>query len=163
MLRHNTQPPKPRTGPRNAAAEAAECLAEAAAAAAKSDYDSALATWVALAHAGNGRARAEIGRCCVSGLGVERDVELACKWLMLAADVGDPLGQRLLGDFSFHGEHGAPDRAIAEEWYARAAIDGEAHARDMLSWILTEGDHRKPDCKNAREWARPRRRGWPPR
>jgi uncharacterized protein len=106
-------------------ARTAERMAEAAAAAAREDDDAALAAWVAFAHAGNGRAQADIGRCFVIGTGVGRDVELAHKWLSLAAKAGDPLGQRLLGDFYFNDEGGAPDRAIAEEWYARAAQQGE--------------------------------------
>ena len=105
------------------------------------------------AHAGVTRAQAEIGRCFVNAWGVERDTDLALKWLTPAAKAGDALGQRLLGDFHFNGEDGTPNRAIAEEWYARAAHQGDAHAQDMLSWILTDGDHRKPDYKQAMRWA----------
>jgi TPR repeat protein len=150
MLRRNSQVPKRRDHP---TAGTAERLAQAAEAAVTGDCDAALAIWGALAHAGICRAQAEIGRCFVSGLGVERNIDLAHKWLMLAAKAGDPLGQRLLGDFYFNGEDGAPDRAIAEEWYARAAKQGEGYAQDMLSWILIDGDHRKPDYKKAHEWA----------
>ncbi len=128
--------------------------AEASAAAARGDYEAALAIWVKDAHAGVARAQAEIGRCFVSGLGVERDVALARQWLTLAAKAGDPLGQRLLADFYFNGEDGAPQRSIAEEWYARAARQGEPFAQDMLSWILTESDHREPDYAEAMQWAR---------
>src|SRR5262245_32044083 len=131
----------------------AQRLAEAAEAATRDDFESALVAWGPLAHAGIARAQAEIGRCFVNGWGVTRDIELARKWLKLAADAGDPLGQRVLGDFYFNGEGGSPDRAIAEEWYARAARQGEPHAQDMLSWILTDSDHRKPDYRAARDWA----------
>ena len=95
--------------------------------------------------------------------GVERDTELALKWLTLAAKAGDVLGQRLLGDFYFNGEHGTPNRSIAEEWYARAAKQGDPHAQDMLSWILTDGDHRKPDYKRpCAGLSRQPSRAWPP-
>ena len=59
------------------------------------------------------RAQAEIGRCFVNGLGrAARDTDLASKWLMLSAKAGDPLGQRLLGDYLIsNGEGGAPDHA----------------------------------------------------
>lgn len=129
-------------------------MTEAEAAAARGDYAAALAIWNSQAHAGIARAQAEIGHCFVNALGVERNIGLAQQWLTLAAKAGDPLGQRLLADFYFNGEDGAPDRAIAEEWYARAARQGEPFAQDMLSWILTEGDHRAPDYKEAMHWAR---------
>ena len=142
-----------RQGSSQSVAETAQRMADAAGAASSGDFESALAVWVELGHAGVARAQAEIGRCFVNGWGVERDVDLARKWLKLAADAGDALGQRLLGDFYFNGEEGSPDRAIAEEWYSRAARQGEPHAQDMLSWILTDGDHRKPDYVQARQWA----------
>ncbi len=83
----------------------------------------------------------------------DSDKELALRWLMLAAKAGNALGQRLLGDFFLHGDHGKRDRAIAEEWYARAANQGDATAQDMLSSILTDAAHRKPDYEQARHWA----------
>jgi TPR repeat protein len=131
----------------------ADGMAEAAAAAARGDYDAAHGIWVARAHAGDARAQAEIGRSFMMGLGVERSPGLAQQWLALAAKAEHPLGQRLLGDFHFNGEDGKPDRAIAEEWYARAARQGEPFAQDMLSWILAESDHREADHVQAREWA----------
>jgi TPR repeat protein len=132
----------------------ADPMAEAAAAVAREDYAAALAIWNTQAHAGNARAKAEIGRCFVNAYGVERNVGLAREWLTQSAKAGDPLGQKLLADFYFNGEDGTPDRAIAEEWYARAARQGEPFAQDMLSWILTEGDHRAPDYNEAMQWAR---------
>ena len=59
-------------------------MAEAAAAAAREDWDTALAIWVGYDHAGDARARAEIGRCFVNGLGVPRDTALALEWLTRA-------------------------------------------------------------------------------
>ncbi len=125
----------------------------ARAAAAHGDYDAALAAWNTCAHNGNSRARAEIGRCFVQALGVERNTPLAHTWLKLAADAKDAYGQRLLGDYYFNGEGGNPDHAIAEEWYARAAAQGEPLAQEMLSWIYAEGDSRTPDYDKARYWA----------
>jgi uncharacterized protein len=139
--------------PENAPPSSSGTLADADAAAARGDSKTALEIWSHLAHTGSARAQAEIGRCFVQAIGVERNPELAEKWLTLSARAGDPLGQRLLGDFHFNGEKGAPNRSIAEEWYARAARQGEPYAQDMLSWMLTESDHRKPDYAEARQWA----------
>ena len=105
-------------------------MAEAAAAAARSDYDAALAIWVELcarrrgARAGRDRPLLRRRPGASSATSSSRR-----KWLKLAAKAGDPLGQRLLGDFYFNGEDGTPDRAIAEEWYARAAKQGEPTRR----------------------------------
>jgi TPR repeat protein len=139
--------------PEKARAPAEGTLADAEAAAARGDTETALEIWSRLAHAGSVRAQAEIGRSFVEARGVERNPELAEKWLTLSAQGNDPLGQRLLADFHFNGEKGAPNRSIAEEWYARAARQGESYAQDMLSWMLTESDHRKPDYAEARQWA----------
>src|ERR1700742_3882817 len=97
-----------RQGSSQASAETAQRLGGAAGAAAGGDFEGALSIWVELGHAGVARAQAEIGRCFVNGWGVERDIELARKWLKLAANSGDPLGQRVLGDFYFNGEEGSP-------------------------------------------------------
>src|SRR5215510_15888388 len=67
-------------------------LVEAAAAAARGDWNSALAIWVGLAHAGNARAQAQIGQCFIHGWGVDRDAHLALKWLTPSAKAGDAFG-----------------------------------------------------------------------
>jgi L-seryl-tRNA selenium transferase/selenocysteine synthase-like protein len=85
-------------------------MAEAAAAAAREDWEGALAIWVTHAHTGVARAQAEIGRCFVNGWGAARDTGLADRWLMLWAQAGDALGQSLLGDFHFNGEAPAQSR-----------------------------------------------------
>ena len=90
-------------------------MAVAAAAAAREDYDTALAIWVVYAHAGIARAQAELGRCLLNGWGVNRSVEHALKWLMMSAQASDPLGQYLLGDLHLKGESGALNQSIAEE------------------------------------------------
>ena len=43
------------------------------------------------------------GACFSEGLGVERDPALALRWLSLAADGGDPVGQRNLATAYFKG------------------------------------------------------------
>jgi hypothetical protein len=71
-------------------------MAEAAAAAARGEYEAALSIWIVYAHAGVARAQAEIGRCFLRGWGVSPSVDQALKWLTLAAEAGDPLGKCLL-------------------------------------------------------------------
>src|SRR5262249_56421924 len=114
--------------------------AVARAAAARNDYDSALAIWGPLAQGGIARAQSNVGACFAEGLGVARDPALALRWLTLAAEAGDPVGQRNLAAAYFKGEGAAQDFARAAELYRAAAQQGDGSAQDMLSWMLLEGD-----------------------
>ena len=96
--------------------------AEASAAAARGDYEAALAIWVKDAHAGVARAQAEIGRCFVSGLGVERDVEAAARWWRMAALRDDPDGQAMLGAAYQLGAGIEQDQVAALAWLIRARL-----------------------------------------
>ena len=79
-------------------------MEEAREAAERGDYQTALAIWGPLAHAGVPRAQNNIGACFAEGLGVERDPALALRWLTLAAEAGDPVGQRNLAALHFKGD-----------------------------------------------------------
>ena len=92
-------------------------MATALAAAEAGDYQSALDRWEPLARAGNVRAQNNIGACFAEGLGVERNPELAVKWLTSAADGGDPVAQRNLAALWFKGEGVAPDQRHAAALY----------------------------------------------
>ncbi len=81
-------------------------MAAAYAASEAGDYERALELWGPLAHAGVPRAQNNIGACFAEGLGVPRDAALALKWLTLAAEGGDPVGQRNLAALYFKGEGG---------------------------------------------------------
>ncbi|OYW31038.1 MAG: hypothetical protein B7Z45_10810 [Azorhizobium sp. 12-66-6] len=86
------------------------------------DYETALYLWEMLARAGIARAQNNIGACFAEGLGVERDPALAFRWLHLAAENGDPVGQRNLAALYFKGEGAPQDYLRAAELY-RAAAD----------------------------------------
>ncbi|MEQ1697681.1 MAG: tetratricopeptide repeat protein [Hyphomicrobiaceae bacterium] len=116
------------------------------------DYDTALSYWVELAHAGNPIGQRSIGQCFLQAKGIEKNVELALKWLKLSAESGDAEGQRQLAEFYFKGEDGFPNEVEAKAWYRRAAVQGNASAQDMLSWMLAEDDA-NPNHTEAREWA----------
>lgn len=133
-------------------AECAADLAAAAEAAAAGDFDAALARWMPLARTGNATAQRGIAAAFLGGHGVEKNAEVALKWLALAADGGDRDGQRDLAEFHFKGEDGFADQAKARLWYGRAAAQGDAASQDMLSWMLAE-DEANPDYAQARAWA----------
>src|SRR5262245_66446808 len=75
--------------------DVSEQMAAAHAAASCSDYAAALDIWGPLAHAGVARAQNNIGACFAEGFGVARDPALALRWLTLAAQAGDPVGQQI--------------------------------------------------------------------
>ncbi|OCP35531.1 tetratricopeptide repeat protein [Ensifer sp. LC163] len=129
-------------------------MAQALAAARNGDYETALRLWEPLARSGVARAQNNIGACFAEGLGVPQDRELARTWLRLAADAGDPVGERNYAAFHMRGVDGADgDYGIAADYYRRAAEKGDAPAQDMLSWMLLEGEIMTPDPAEARRWA----------
>ncbi|WP_225772286.1 tetratricopeptide repeat protein [Inquilinus sp. Marseille-Q2685] len=130
----------------------AEQLAAASAAARAGDHAAALAIWGPLARKGVARAQSNVGACFAEGLGVERDLTLAVRWLTLAAEAGDPVGQRNLATLHFRGEGVARDDGRAAALYRAAAEQGDAAAQDMLSWMLVE-DGALFDPAEARLWA----------
>ena len=136
-----------------AAQDVAAQMAAAFEAANRNDYAAALELWTPLAHAGVARAQNNIGACFAEGLGVERDGELAVKWLTIAAENRDPVGQRNLAAAYFKGEGVTQDYARAAQLYRAAADQGDAPAQDMLSWMLLEGEVMPPDHAEARRLA----------
>ena len=131
----------------------AEQMAEAYDASHRGDYTRALEIWGPLAHAGVPRAQSNVGACFWEGLGVERDPALAAKWLALAAEGKDRIGQRNYAALYFRGEGVEQDYARAMELYRLAAEQGDGPAQDMLSWTLLEGEVTEPDYIEAKRWA----------
>lgn len=133
---------------------APDAMAHALAAAQAGDYAQALALWEPLARAGVARAQNNIGACFAEGLGVAQDRNLARQWLKLAAEAGDPVGQRNYAAFHMQGLTGEDaDYVQAAHFYRLAAEQDDAQAQDMLSWLLLEGEVIPSDPQEARRWA----------
>ena len=130
-----------------------DVMAQAFSATERGDYASALELWEPLAHSGVARAQNNVGACFAEGLGVEKDLKLAARWLALGAEAGDPVGQRNLAALYFKGDGVEQDYARAAELYWAAAEAGDGPAQDMLSWMLIEGEVATPDYDEARRWA----------
>ena len=131
-----------------------DTMARALRAATAGDHATALALWEPLARSGVARAQNNIGACFAEGIGVETDLTLAEKWLRLAAEGGDPVGQRNLAALHMRDALGrVPDYVEAERLYRLAASQGDAPAQDMLSWMLLEGEIVPSDADAARHWA----------
>lgn len=132
----------------------ADPMAAAFTAANAGDYEAALSIWEPLARNGVARAQNNIGACFAEGLGVPIDRKLALQWLQLAAEAGDPVGERNYAAFHLQGLTGVDaDYGIAAEYYRRAALQGDAPAQDMLSWMLLEGEIIAANPEEARRWA----------
>jgi hypothetical protein len=127
-------------------------MEDAREAADRGDFETALAIWGPLAHAGVPRAQNNIGACFAGGLGVERNTAVALRWLTLAAEAGDAVGQRNLAALHFKGDGVEQSDVEARRWYRAAAENGDCAAQDMLSWMLLEGDD-KADLPEVRRWA----------
>src|SRR5215475_3868991 len=84
---------------RGGAVDVSAQMAAAYEAASRKDYAAALEIWGPLAHGGFARAQNNVAACFAEGLGVDRDPVLALRWLKLAAEGGDPVGQRNLAAF----------------------------------------------------------------
>ncbi|WP_457581031.1 tetratricopeptide repeat protein [Ensifer canadensis] len=142
------------TGRMPEAASEADEMTQALTAARNGDYETALSLWEPLARSGVARAQNNIGACFAEGLGVPQDRALAGKWLRLAAEAGDPVGERNYAAFHMQGADGTDgDYSIAADYYRRAAEKGDAPAQDMLSWMLLEGEIMPPNPTEARRWA----------
>ena len=108
-------------------------------------------------HLGAARAsRASRGRRTISAPASPKDSASSAirrwrlRWLTLAAEAGDPVGQRNLAALYFKGEGVEQDHARAAELYRAAAEQGDGPAQDMLSWMLLEGERRPVRSRSRR-------------
>jgi TPR repeat protein len=107
-------------------------MAAAHAASQRQGYAAALAIWGPLAQAGVARAQNNVGACFAEGLGVERNQQLALRWLTLAAARGDADAQAMLGA-AYHLGAGVPrDPVAALAWLIRAQNGGSSLAAPFL-------------------------------
>lgn len=130
-----------------------DALAEAKALFQARNYQAALAIWGPMAHRGVARAANNVGACFMGGLGVDADEALGFRWLLVAAEGGDPSGMRNLAAAYFQGKGTAQDSDAAIAWYRKASEANDADAQDMLSWMLLEGEIAEIEPVEARKWA----------
>lgn len=98
--------------------------------------------WLALATAGDSRARFHLGKIFSCGLGVHKDYKQAIYWFQLAAEQGHDDAQFSLG-WAYHlGLGGYKDAQKASEWYQKAAEQGHAEAQFQLGRLYTFSDLR---------------------
>ena len=94
---------------------------------------------IGMAEAGDPLALYLVGYMFEFGVGVERDLEQARRWLERAAESGHPAGQLELGYFLMMNDRSAEGRARALQLLREASAQGYAKAKSHLAAALMSG------------------------
>ena len=86
-------------------------------------------------------AMANLGICYHRGWGVDKDVDMAYKYYLLAAERGDASACHNLGGCYLNGEAVSCNDSLAFVWYQRAAEKGYAQSQVMLGKFYEMGLH----------------------
>ena len=89
----------------------------------------------AVADAGHPLAQYEIANCYCTGRAVEKNIEEANRYYLMAADQGHCEAQFRLGFHYMCAQGFARDFRMAEKWFALAATQGHYEAERMLNII----------------------------
>ena len=133
---------------------------DAAVAASKGDWPTALRLTRPLADQGEASAQYSLGLMYEKGLGVPQDYAAAATWYRKAAEQGDGLAQYYLGE-KYEAGLGVPQNyVLAHMWFNLAAAQGEyfkwaATERDYLAEHDMTRDQVAEAQKLAREWKPP--------
>ncbi len=106
----------------------------------------------------NRDAQYELGLCCMSGEGVDKNMELGAAWIRKAAEgdlerPGLPSAQRDMGRCFQYGEGVSPDPAEAMRWYLKAAQEGQdVWAMYLVAGCYDEGIGVDIDKQEALRW-----------
>lgn len=104
------------------------------------DYATAMQVFVTLARLGDAEAQMTLGMVYAEGgESVPKDNVEAVKWWRMAANQGNPAGQRILG-FLYEAGFGVKrNDAEAARWYRKAAEQGDAEAQISLGRLYEMG------------------------
>ena len=112
------------------------------------DFKTALAEWTPLAEEGYASAQYNLGIMYDNGNGVLENDKTAVKWFTLAADQGDILAQKQLGDMYLR----VGKRRTAAKWITKAAKQGDASSQLNLGAMYYIGDGVLTDYTKAYMW-----------
>jgi TPR repeat protein len=112
------------------------------------DFKTALAEWTPLAELGYASAQYNLGIMYDNGNGVLENDKTAVKWFTLAADQGDILAQKQLGDMYLR----VGKRRTAAKWITKAAKQGDASSQLNLGAMYYIGDGVLTDYTKAYMW-----------
>jgi TPR repeat protein len=107
-----------------------------------------------LANGGNLGAELVLGLDYLNGTGVAKNPTQAARWLQLAAEGGEPVGQYWFATLYDRGIGVPANAALAFHWYQTAAIQGNRRAIYDLAVAYAVGRGTKPDMTKAAQWFR---------
>ena len=114
----------------------------------------AIADLKEIAYAGNVNAQVQLGVIYLTGDGVPKDDTEAVKWLRMAANQDNPLGERYLAEMYFKGRGVPADIVEAAKWLRMAAEQGDAESEHNLAVLYTQGEGVPRNLKEAANWMR---------
>lgn len=126
--------------------------AQAAAAANKQDYASALKLLRPLANKGDATAQNNLAVMYEDGMGVKQDFKQALYWYQKAANNGLAEAQFNTGLFYAQGKGTKTDMVQAAKWYQLAAKQGHADAQNNLAARYATGQGVKRNLFQAKYW-----------
>lgn len=88
------------------------------------DYDRAAKLWLVLAHEGDNRGQAMMGRMYLKGQGVRKDINESMRWFRKAAEQGNGFAQDQLGVAYMRGRGTELNNLLAYKWFRLANLNG---------------------------------------
>ena len=104
------------------------------------------------ANKGDAESQSILGYSYLNGEGVNKNEELAVKWLTKAANQGLAIGQYNLGVCYQNGTGVKQDYNLAAFWYKKAALQGYSDAQYNLGTLYINGNGVEQDYKSAVFW-----------
>jgi TPR repeat protein len=114
----------------------------------------AIADLKQVAYAGDAKAQVQLGLIYLTGDGVPKDDVEAMKWLRMAADQDNPMGERFLAEMYFKGRGAPADNMEAAKWLRMAADQGDAQSEHNLGVLYTQGLGVPRNLREAANWMR---------
>lgn len=118
----------------------------------RGDYKAALQVWRPFAEQGSARAQYNLSIMLEKGLGLEKNPDMALKWLSLAADSGSLLAQRRLADMYDTGTGVAKNLKLAHKWYLASARQGDVNCQRRIGFMYATAQGISQDMPRAYQW-----------
>ena len=115
-------------------------------------YRTARREFVKLAQTGNAQGEMWLAYTDENGFGTRRDIPTALAGFTKAADAGDPIAARRLGQLYLRGHVVLQNVELARQWLERAAAEGDTTAERELGEIYAQGLGVSKDPTKAYAW-----------
>ena len=118
----------------------------------REDYATAIALYRPRAENGDAEAQYRMGMMARFGWGVDKDAEVAARWLRKAAEKGHPQAQAELGTMYRLGRGVTADTQEAARWLRSAALAGVGIAQLSIGRMYRDGVGVQRDLVEAYAW-----------